>query len=444
MHSLHRRIYRLLLRLHPAAFRNEFAREMALDFEEALHTYGLARLFLDAAGSLARQWSAGIASVAPNPMSAPRPSLLAGNYVMVRDRSFTLLELGLGLIASATQLSLCLFALSTGSRHIPDLPIAYAPSSTPDTCSNANSEMRLSAGGSSGSGFKPSQSTAASLGFALPGLTQTAQPKPELLLFHPSGPLPSYEVATVKPITPDAASSLVRLPPGGSLSPLGIRRYIMNAYGAIYAPQIIGGPDWLNKDAYLINGKVPDDFESTFQKMTREDRNDQTRMMEQSLLADRFHLKAHFETRVLPVYELVAGKAGLKITAVPAPHESKPGGPPMRLHPGNPLPLGTLMTTPNSDGLRVLNGRAIKMQLLARVIGGDIGDRPIVDHTGFTGYFDVTDLTWAPLADAGAHSEPDALSLPGALKEKLGLRIIPAKDPIEVLVIDGIERPTPD
>jgi uncharacterized protein (TIGR03435 family) len=439
MHRLHRHIYRLLLRLHPAAFRNEFAREMALDFEEALHTYGLARLFLDAAGSLARQWSAGIASVAPNPVSAPRPSLLAGNYVMVRDRSFTPLELGLGLIASATQLSLCLFALSAGSRRIPDLPIVYASSSTPANRGNANSETPLPAGGSSGSGFKPSQSTAASLGFALLGLPQTAQPKPELLLFHPSGPLPSYEVATIKPIDPDAASSLVRLPPGGSLSPLSIRRYIMNAYGAIYAPQIVGGPDWLNKAAYLINGKVPDDLESALQKMTREDRNDQTRMMEQSLLADRFHLKAHFENRVLPVYELVADKAGLKITEVPAPPESKASDPPPG---GDPLPPGSLRTSLNSNGLRVLNGHAIKMQLLARVIGGDIGDRPIVDHTGFPGYFDVTDLTWAPLADAT--SEPDALSLTGALKEKLGLRIVPAKDPIEVLVIDGIERPTPN
>ncbi len=251
-------------------------------------------------------------------------------------------------------------------------------------------------------------------------------------------------MATVKPIDPNAAGSLVRLPPGGSLSPLSIRRYIMNAYGAVYISQVIGGPGWLNKDAYQIDGKRPDDLESVLQKMSREDRLDQTRMLEQSLLNNRFHLKAHFETRVLPVYELAPARGGLKITEVPAPPDNKPGGPATRLQPSDPVPPGTMMTTANSDGLRVLNARAIKMQLLARVIGGDIGDRPIVDHTGFTGYFDVTNLTWAPLADAGATSEPDALSLAGALQEKLGLRIVSAKDPIEVLVVDSVDRPTPN
>ena len=82
------------------------------------------------------------------------------------------------------------------------------------------------------------------------------------------------------------------------------------------------------------------------------------------------------------------------------------------------------------------------MQALIRPIGGDAGDRPIVDHSGFTGYFDVTDLTWAPLGDATAASTPDAPSLTVALEEKLGIKLVPAKDPIEVLVIDSIDRPS--
>jgi uncharacterized protein (TIGR03435 family) len=281
-------------------------------------------------------------------------------------------------------------------------------------------------------------------GCTLASESQTAQPKPELLLFHPSGPLLSYEVATVKPLAPDVASSMVRLPPGGSLNPLTIRRYIMNAYGAVYPPQIVGGPDWLNKDAYDIKGKVPDELESALQKMTREERINKTRIMQQCLLADRFHLKVHFETRVLPVYELVPAKSGLKITEVPAPPETKPADSPMRPRSDDPLPPGSSMTALNSNGLRVLNARAIKMQLLTRIIVSDIGDRPIVDHTGFTGYFDITDLTWAPLGDAGSTSEPDASSIQGSLKEKLGLSVVPARDPIEVLVIDSIERPTPN
>src|ERR1035437_8198420 len=114
-----------------------------------------------------------------------------------------------------------------------------------------------------------------------------AQTKPELLLYHPSAPLPSYEVATIKPIDPATAAYMVRLPPGVTLSPLSIRRYIMDAYGAIYPAQIVGGPAWLDKDAYNIKGKPSDDLEAAMQKMTFDDRNVQTRSMQQSLLADR-------------------------------------------------------------------------------------------------------------------------------------------------------------
>jgi uncharacterized protein (TIGR03435 family) len=237
---------------------------------------------------------------------------------------------------------------------------------------------------------------------------------------------------------------MVRLPPGISLSPLSVRRYIMNAYGAIYPPQVIGGPDWLNKDAYDIKAKVPDELESALQKMTRDERLDKTRMMEQRLLADRFHLRAHFETRVLPVYELVPAKGGLRIAKVTAPPERNPADPSMPPRSDASLPPGSSTTTLNSDGLRVLNARAIKMQLFTRIIVGDIGDRPIVDHTGFNGYFDITDLTWAPLRDAASAGEPDGPSIQGALKQKLGIAVVPARNPIEVLVIDSIERPTPN
>ena len=289
---------------------------------------------------------------------------------------------------------------------------------------------------------------AALAGPACTGLAQTAQPKPELLLYHPSAPL-SYEVATIKPVDSNTADGMIRLPSGVTrrpLSPLNVRRYIMNAYGAMYSAQVVGGPDWLDKDAYNVKGKAPDDLEAALQKMKPDDQLNQTRAMQQSLLADRFHLKAHFETRVLPVYELVPAKGGLKITEVPAPPERKPGDPlPPPPSPSTPLPPGTMMIMMNSNGLRTVNSRAVKMQGLARMIGGpmsEVGDRPIVDHTGFTGYFDIKDLTWAPIGNAGATDAPDAPSLTGALEKQLGLKLVPAKDPIEVLVIDSIDRPT--
>jgi uncharacterized protein (TIGR03435 family) len=469
MTNLRRRLYGVIVRLHPASFCEEFGREMMLDFEDALHSYGLGRLWRDVLWSLARQWSARILSNAPNPISAPRPSLLAGQYVMIREERLTMIELGRGLIVSVALLALCLFGLGGAPSRAPragvDLPIVYASSSTRATGRNANPNSPVPAGESSNSEFKlsqsavsasaplatasttlPSDGSASALirGLALAAVAQ-AQLSPELLLFHPSGPLPSYEVATIKPLDPNTADRVVKLPPGVSLNPLSIRRYIMDAYGAKYAAQIIGGPDWINKDSYVIHGKVPDDLEAVLQKKTSQDRIDQNRSMQQSLLADRFHLKAHFETRVLPVYELVPAKGGLKITEVPAPPERKPGDPPISHRDGDPLPPGTAMGSFNSNGLRILNARAIKMTALARIIGSDAGDRPIVDHTGFTGYFDIKDLIWAPLGDASADSAdsaPDAPSLIGAMEKTLGIKLVPAKDPIEVLVIDHIEKPS--
>jgi uncharacterized protein (TIGR03435 family) len=88
------------------------------------------------------------------------------------------------------------------------------------------------------------------------------------------------------------------------------------------------------------------------------------------------------------------------------------------------------------------------MQWFARIISSlgatEIEARPIVDHTGFTGSFDVKDLTWAPLGAADATDAPDAPSFIGALEKQLGIKIVPAKDPIEVLVIDSIDRPSPN
>ena len=106
-----------------------------------------------------------------------------------------------------------------------------------------------------------------------------------------------------------------------------------------------------------------------------------------------------------------------------------------------------MVTMMSSNGLFVYNARAIKMQWLAHAINfsgaAEIGDRPIVDHTGFTGCFDIKDLAWAPL-NANTANAPDAPPLIEALQDNLGLKLVRAKDPIEVLVIDSIDRPSPN
>jgi uncharacterized protein (TIGR03435 family) len=462
MSDVQRRLYSVALRMHPAEFRFEFGREMALDFEEALQFYGRGRLWRDVLWSLVRQWSAQMLTDASDPIAAPRASLLEGDYVMIRDKPFTALELLRGAVASGTLLALCAFGIDAGPRHATDRSVVYAASATPATGDSANPNEPLAVQAVPGSELKRSQTTVAGLaqnapvqttapaagpamsaGCAIAASAQSQSPS-ELVLFHPAAPLPSYEVATIKLLKPDAAGSMVKLPPGDFLSLLSTRRYIMNAYGARYAEQVIGGPEWLNKDAYVIEGRPSDDLEAGLRKMTVRDRYDQTRSMMQCLFAERFQMKAHFETRMLPVYELVPAKGGLRITEAPAPQERKPGDPPILPDPGESLSPGTSRSTFSSDGLRVLNARAIKMDLLARIIGPDAGsgDHPVVNHTGFSACLDIKDLRYAPVGDATAGDQLDAPSLIGALEKNLGIKLVRGKGPIEVLVIDHIERPS--
>ena len=291
-----------------------------------------------------------------------------------------------------------------------------------------------------------------SLSFAFAAVSQTSAPKPELLLYHPPAPL-SYEVATIKPLDPKTADSMVRLPPGvpNGLSPLSIRRYIMDAYGAIYLAQVVSGPEWLDKDSYRINGKPSAELEAAQHSIKLDDWVNQNHAMEQSLLADRFHLKAHFETRTLPVYELVPAKGGLKITEAAAPPDRHRGDPPPPPPPppqpgvsAPPLSPGTLMTIYNNS-LRTIRASSVKMPALARTISTvgatELEPRPIVDRTGFTGYFDIKDLTFAPLSTSTTDPS-DTSSLQRALEEQLGIKLQPTRAPIEVLVIDSIEKPS--
>jgi hypothetical protein len=100
MIDVKRGLYNSVLKLHPAAFRNEFANEMVLDFEDALHSYSLAALYLDALISLARQWMLNLFVESAEQRSVGRISLLAGHYVMVPQGELTLLELMRGLVLS--------------------------------------------------------------------------------------------------------------------------------------------------------------------------------------------------------------------------------------------------------------------------------------------------------------------------------------------------------
>ena len=203
---------------------------------------------------------------------------------------------------------------------------------------------------------------------------------------------------------------------------------------------MIGGPAWIDSDDYDIEAKPES---NTDQKHAW--------LMLQSLLADRFRLTLHRETRELPVYELKAKKSGLKL---PAPKDvncvSFPPGTTPRPIPRS-VDCGYAPLLLSAAGVR-MEGSKLHMADLTRQLAIVLG-RPVLDKTGFTGEFDVDLKTTEQDAvksqgSAAAVRNPipanPNLSLVFAAMDQLGLKLEPAKGPVEVLVVDQAERPTPN
>lgn len=203
--------------------------------------------------------------------------------------------------------------------------------------------------------------------------------------------------------------------------------------------QIVGGPAWIESDGYDISAKA--DSNAAFEQM---------RPMIQSLLVDRFKLATHHETRELPVYVLGVAKNGLKLTA---PKEGScvtldPNNPPSAPRPGEgPVCGNTRM------GRGAVNAAGISMSRLAEVLSGILGC-VVTDKTGFTGTFDVH-LKFVPdqaiddpivggriEGQAPPTADSESPSIFTALQEQVGIRLESSRGPVEVLVVDHVERPS--
>ena len=209
---------------------------------------------------------------------------------------------------------------------------------------------------------------------------------------------------------------------------------ILGAY-ELQPAQLVGAPSWLNDERYDIEARAPGATPA------------QIRLMKRALLYDRFGMRAHAETRELPVYALMPVKAGVLGPGL------KPGGdcanatPPV-FAPGRPLPCGMIQA-----GAGMLNASGATIQDVARIAMSTPRytgvDRIVLDRSGLTGNFSFM-LQYTPGGRGGGPavaSNPDAPQRPDfftALREELGLKLEPQRAPIEVLVVDRIERPTPD
>ncbi len=259
-------------------------------------------------------------------------------------------------------------------------------------------------------------------------------------------PLPSFEVASVKANHSGPPGIRIMLLPGRVTASAAVKPLIAFAYG-IRDFQLSGGESWISSETYDIDAKEDDLRVEELQKLPPDQSLQQIRLMVQSLLADRFKLKVSHETKDLPEYALVVAKSDPKLK------EAKPGdtypngirGPDGRAYPG---------TMRMERGK--LTGQALPMASLAIILSKQLG-RTVLDQTGLKGKYDIA-LQWTPdespaamfsgaagakpAADNPASPESSGPSIFSALQEQLGLKLESTKGPVEVLVIDHIERPS--
>lgn len=253
-----------------------------------------------------------------------------------------------------------------------------------------------------------------------------------------ASPALSFEVASIKLSSPGGDRRSIGFSPD-RFTTIGAtaKSLIQFAYNVQSSSQISGGPTWINSEKYDIDAKIDDSQVEGLQKLPVEQRADQVRLMVQSLLADRFKLKVSRTTKELPVYALVVLKNGPKL-----------------IH-GTAGPKGIRVSGSKGN----LRGTNATISLLMRVLSTlpELEGRVILDETGLKDNYDFT-LQWTPeslappLSNGTAGSSPlpvNALppdssgpSIFTAIQEQLGLKLESRKGPVQILVIDDVERPS--
>ena len=258
-----------------------------------------------------------------------------------------------------------------------------------------------------------------------------------LLLTCPGFAQLTFEVASIKPTGPETPVQFIQFMPGGGLKMMGItlRGMITFAYD-VRDFQVSGGPGWVGTERFDVMAR-PEHAASEglddLAKMTDAQRmtvRDQMGERLRGLLADRFQLVVHKETKEQPIYALLVSKNGAKLK------EAK--------------------TVGERQGMSMNRGRlegfAAPLEMLSTTLSNSMG-RPVIDKTGLTGKYDFV-LEWTPDVGAGAGSQAfgDGVTSPApapggptiftALQEQLGLKLDSQKGPVQLIVIDRAEKPS--
>jgi uncharacterized protein (TIGR03435 family) len=262
----------------------------------------------------------------------------------------------------------------------------------------------------------------------------------------PPESLPQFEVASIKPNkSGDFRRSIGPAPGGFSALNVTLRELIPMAYGipqAFGEISIVGGPKWMDDERFDIDAKT-------------DGRQPAARIgqMLRALLIDRFRLKAHKETREVPVYALVMADADRRFGPRLAPASYDCAVRRAALARGaTPPPL----PSPGPDGRNMCSGQSRPGNIWSK--GFDIDSltsslapfvgRVVRNHTGLTGGFDY-DVEWTPESPQRPDRpepaiDPNGPSIFTALREQLGLKLDSQRGPVDVVVIDSAEYPTPN
>ena len=238
------------------------------------------------------------------------------------------------------------------------------------------------------------------------------------MLVGADAPCQTFDVATVRPNrTGKGAGNLAASPGMLTIRNLPLRTIIGTAYGI--ADYQISGPQWIEQERFDIMAK-------TGASVTGED---QMRPLLRPLLAERFHLAMHRNTKRLPAYVLTVGTSGPKLEAAEA------GG------------AGLPFKKANKSGGGRIHSANLTMPQFAEILSRRLS-YPVLDRTGLAGAYRVT-LEWAaenkaikPGKIGEAKPDPDRPSIFTALRDQMGLRLQARKAPVEIFVIDHIETPT--
>jgi uncharacterized protein (TIGR03435 family) len=238
----------------------------------------------------------------------------------------------------------------------------------------------------------------------------------------------TFDVISVKPNRTGAADAQMGMSPDGYTSTnIQLHDLLLQAF-QLQEQQLVGEPKWTTSDHWNIDARIAAEDMATLRELNYHQRLS----MFQAILTERFGLRVHHETRTLPVYALVVAKGGPKMTPS-KPRPDDPGG--MQ---GDP---GVLNASRGKE-----TGRGAMMEFLAEDLSDELG-RKVLDRTGLTGRYDFT-LTWTPddsAAATGGSAASGAAQGPSlftAVQEQLGLKLEPVKAPVDVVVIDHLEKPS--